>query len=159
MVLARACYDAAMKNSSRVACSICLLMAAMAGRMASAADAPEKVARLAGQRMFLADSLALCRERVPALRQELDAAFSRGEAVIQKAESIIGAEVGARDQMHLEAYSQAWLKTARDLVVALQKQKASDACPTLVENWLNAEAETLVEDWHIYLERKREETP
>jgi hypothetical protein len=110
---------------------------------------------LEGQRKFLNASIALCIERVPALKAELANARDRAEPQIYKAEGIIREQIAAtvkRDRPLLDKYIAMWSKNADDLLEALKKQSAEGACPTLRDNWLAIEADVIVEDWQNYLD-------
>lgn len=111
---------------------------------------------LEGQRKFLNASVALCIERVPALKADLTSARDRAEPQIYKAESIIREQIAAtakRDRPLLDMYIAMWSRNADDLLEALKKQRAENACPTLRDNWLGIEADVIVEDWQNYLDR------
>jgi hypothetical protein len=110
---------------------------------------------LEGQRKFLNASIALCIERVPALKAELTNARNQAEPQIYKAEGIIREQITAtvkRDRPLLDKYIAMWSRNADDLLEALKKQRAEGACPTLRDNWLAMEADVIVEDWQNYLD-------
>jgi hypothetical protein len=120
------------------------------------AEAEPAPVTLEGQRKFLNASIALCIERVPALKADLDNARDRAEPQIRKAEGIIREQITAtikRDRSLLDRYIAMWSRNADDLLEALKKQRAESACPTLRDNWLAMEADVIVEDWQIYLDR------
>jgi hypothetical protein len=132
------------------------------GLLISTADAAAPVnskeisVTLEGQRKFLNASIALCIERVPSLKAEFAEARTHAESQIQRAEAIIFEQVASsasRDPSLLASYIAVWSRNADDLLEGLKKQKAEGACPTLRDNWLGLEADVLVEDWQIFLDR------
>lgn len=123
---------------------------------AAPVEARETSVTLEGQRKFLSASIALCIERVPALKTGLTDARNHAEPQIHAAEGIIGDQIAAtasRDRPLLARYIAMWIRNADDLLEGLKKQNAESACPTLRDNWLGIEADVLVEDWQNFLDR------
>jgi hypothetical protein len=124
-------------------------------RAAVPATAVSAPVMLDGQRKFLDASIALCIERVPALRAELASARNHAEPQIRKAEGIIGEQLAASAvpvRALLDRYVATWRRNADDLLEALKNQNAKDACPTLRDNWLAMEADIILEDWQNFLD-------
>ncbi len=123
---------------------------------ALAAQSADEITILKGQQKFLGASIQLCRERVPALDGELSSAYDHAEREIRKAERLIVEATAATiksDQRYLDQYSDMWSKSADQLIEALKKQSAPQACPTLVGNWQALEAATIIEDWENFFDR------
>jgi hypothetical protein len=137
-------------------CGLVLGLLISTADAAAPVDSKEAPVTLEGQRKFLNASITLCIERVPALKAEFTDARNHAESQIQRAEAIIGDQVAAtasRDRSLLARYIALWRSNADDLLEGLKKQKAEGACPMLRDNWLGLEADVLVEDWQIYLDR------
>jgi hypothetical protein len=135
-----------------------LLCPALVGAAAPPGEAV--IVNLEGQRKFLDASIAFCVERIPDLKADFARARDVAAREIGKAESIIANGITptlGRDRPLLDMYNAAWSRTADDLVTALKKQNVATACPTLRDNWLAMEADVIVEDWEMYLERNRQQ--
>jgi hypothetical protein len=115
----------------------------------------EVAVNLEGQRKFLDVSIAWCVERVPALKATLADARNHAEPQIRDAEGIIGEQVSAAASRYrplLDRYVAMWNSNADHLLAALKKEKAETACPSLRDNWLEIEADVVVEDWQRFLD-------
>ncbi len=100
------------------------IFAAHAAETVQQPDAPDETTILQGQTKFLNASMAMCRERVPSMKRELDDAYDHAEAEIRKAESAIRKETAAtikQDQRYLDLYTAAWSKSADQLIESIEE--------------------------------------
>jgi hypothetical protein len=137
-----------------------LFLCAVQSAMAVSAEQEVVSVDLQGQRKFLDASIAFCIDKVPALKSELTRAREIAARELGKAEDLIASGIRPtikQDRPLLEAFLASWKKNADDLVAALKKQNPATACPTLRDNWASMEADVIVEDWQMYLDRNRPE--
>jgi hypothetical protein len=134
----------------------CLVLGFCLGTARAAAPVQRETSvNLEGQRKFLNGSIAWCVERVPALAAGLADARNHAEPQIRDAEGIIGGQVSAVAALYrplLDRYIVMWNSNADHLLTALKKEKAEIACPSLRDNWLEIDADVVVEDWQRFVD-------
>ena len=142
-------------NVVRIPLLFALCACAQAGESPRPAEGASSITIVLGQLKFLNSSIALCRDKVPALKAELDAARDHAEREIRKAQAIILEQIGNDRgyKRHVDLYVQMWSKQADDLAEAMKKQDPGRACPTLLANWQAIEADVVLEDWQRFLDR------
>jgi hypothetical protein len=120
------------------------------------AEAAPAITALRGQWNFLNSSIELCTLRVPALKAELQEARAHAQSEMRKAEAAILQEVAdnpGRLQRYLDLYVANWSTYGTQQAESMKRQDAGKACPVLLANWQAADAELMLEDWGLFLER------